>query len=165
MKKVILATVFTALLLGGCSSNSDKDKAADSSSSSATSSSTVESTVESSAAEVDTSSENLKYAFPDAKPTDDLEIGNQPKFTVRENVSGLWLTLRGEYSHEPITYFYVDGNLVDAKSMDGSFDFITLGGADSQLEKGIHSLEIVQFTDDNDENSGIVSYTRTKFEV
>lgn len=27
MKKVILATVFTALLLGGCSSNSDKDKA------------------------------------------------------------------------------------------------------------------------------------------
>ncbi len=93
MKKVILATVFTALLLGGCSSNSDKDKAADSSSS-ATSSSTVESTVESSAVE-SMSSENLKYAFPDAKPTDDLEIGNQPKFTVRENVSGLWLTLRG----------------------------------------------------------------------
>ena len=164
MKKVILATVFTALLLGGCSSNSDKDKAADSSSSSATSSSTVESTVESSAVE-SMSSENLKYAFPDAKPTDDLEIGNQPKFTVRENVSGLWLTLRGEYSHEPIIYFYVDGNLVDAKSMDGSFDFITLGGSDYQLEKGIHSLEIVQFTDDNDENSEIVSYTRTKFEV
>ncbi|MGR2462395.1 hypothetical protein ACUX4R_26325, partial [Salmonella enterica] len=80
MKKVILATLFTALLLGGCSSNSDKDKAADSSSSSATSSSTVESTVESSAAEVDTS--NLSYFYPDKKDTkklDDLHVSVHSK--------------------------------------------------------------------------------------
>jgi PBP1b-binding outer membrane lipoprotein LpoB len=64
MKKVILATVFTALLLGGCSSGNvaNEQPPADSSSSTATSSSTVESTVESSAAEVDTS--NLSYFYP-----------------------------------------------------------------------------------------------------
>ncbi len=162
MKKVLLATAFVALVLGGCSSNSGEDKSTESTV--AKSEVEVESTVSSSST-VESTVENLKYSFPDAEPTADLEIGLQPKFTVRRNVSGLHLTLSGKYSHDPITHFYVDGNLVDAKSMDGSFDFITLGGENYQLEEGIHTLEIVQFSDDNDVNSDIIAYTRTTFEV
>lgn len=165
MKKVILATVFTALLLGGCSSNSDKDKAADSSSSSsATSSSTVESTVESSAAEVDTS--NLSYFYPDKKDTkklDDLHVSVHSKL---DNDNYKEIDIRSnEFVEGADVFIYIDGQIsnIDSDLSTGLRTATPIAGDD--ITEGLHSLELVQYADNDDENGEVLLYVRSTYTI
>lgn len=164
MKKLALVAVLAVGLLAGCSSGDKEKDSADSKtaeSSTVVSSSKVEETTESSV--------SLTFKYPDQQLTDDLEIGNKPELTDRKmgntDVQGLWLTIRGAYSYEPSTFFYVDGKLVHFQQLDDSFDFIPLTGSDFALTKGTHALELVQYADANDENSEITAYTQSQYKV
>lgn len=166
MKKVILATVFTALLLGGCSSGNvaNEQPPADSSSSTATSSSTVESTVESSAVEVDTS--NLSYFYPDKKDTkklDDLHVSVHSKL---DNDNYKEIDIRSnEFVEGADVFIYIDGQIsnIDSDLSTGLRTATPIAGDD--ITEGLHSLELVQYADNDDENGEVLLYVRSTYTI
>lgn len=167
MKKVILATVFTALLLGGCSSNSDKDKSAVSSSSTATSSSTVESTVESSSAvesvvdrfagqeEIGEGSFDLINQSGSTADGADIVIYYDAN-TVPASVDVSTADINGSL----LSYIYVDGQLITSEQLGTSQTAIELQDTPIAIKEGKHTVQLVQY--DSDKEDGNITTFKTQ---
>lgn len=160
MKKFAALAVLAALLLGGCSSSKD-DKADNSSSSTSTSSSTAESSTTEST--VDTS--NLKYFYPDKEDKGELgklhvsvhsELGN-------DNYKELDI-MSSDFLPQYTVFIYVDGELtnIDAELTTGlrTATPITV----DQITTGVHSLELAQYTDDDDTTEPVL-YVKSTYTV
>jgi uncharacterized protein YceK len=165
MRKVILVTVFTALLLGGCSSNvANEQPPEDSSSFTATSSSTVESTDESTISEVDAS--KLSYFYPDKKDItklDDLHISVHSKLG-NDNYKEVDIRSSGFVAGTDV-FIYVDGQIsnIDSDLSTGLRTATPIVGDD--MKEGLHSLELVQYVDNDDENGEVLLYARSTYTI
>lgn len=168
MKKVILATVFTALLLGGCSSGNvaNEQPPADSSSSTATSSSTVESTVESSAVEsvVD------RFAGQEEIGEGSFDLINQSGSTAdgadiviyydANTVPASVDVSTADINGSLLSYIYVDGQLITSEQLGTSQTAIELQDTPIAIKEGKHTVQLVQY--DSDKEDGNITTFKTQ---
>lgn len=160
MKKIAVLALFTVALLGGCGGSKD-DKAADSSSSAVESSTTVASSTTEST--VDTS--NLKYFYPDKENTVEmkkLHVSVESKLG-NDNYKELDI-MSNDFLAGKSVYIYVDGELtnIDAELATGLRTATPISV--DQITPGVHSLELVQYENDDDTTEPAL-YVKTTYTV
>lgn len=161
MKKFAFIAVLTALALAGCGGS--KGDASDNSSTVATSSSST--TVESSTTESTVDTSNLKYFYSDKEDIgklDDLHVSVHSKLG-NDNYKELDI-MSSNFEPQHSVFIYVDGELanIDADLATGlrTATPITV----DQITTGVHSLELAQYTDDDDTTEPVL-YVKSTYTV
>lgn len=167
MKRLAVVTLLAVGLLAGCS-NGGSDNAKDSGSKSAESTTTVESskkekTVESSE-KVDT--DNLNYFYKDQddidKPDDlSVDIAIDLNTDAYKNID----VQSEQFKTQQDIFVYIDGEMLGIISEPEARTTGSTPIAGDQLTKGVHALELAQYTDDDDANGELVTYVKTTYTI
>lgn len=161
MKKFAFVAVLTALALSGCGGS--KGDASDNSSTVATSSSST--TVESSTTESTVDTSNLKYFYSDKEDKGELgklhvsvhsKLGN-------DNYKELDI-MSSDFLPQYTVFIYVDGELTNMDSDLATGLRTATPITVDQITTGVHSLELAQYTDDDDTTEPVL-YVKSTYTV
>ena len=160
MKKIVFVAIFALTVLGGCGSAS-KSGASESSTiaSSTTSESTALATTES------TQEVNLAYFYKDKKETtelDDLLVTVSSKLG-HDHFKDLDIQ-SDNFEPAKAVFIYVDGEQagIDSELASGLRKSTPI--TDEKVEKGVHSVELAQYENDDDTTEPVL-YVRSTYEV
>lgn len=161
MKKFAFVAVLTALALSGCGGS--KGDASDNSSTVATSSSST--TVESSTTESTVDTSNLKYFYSDKEDIgklDDLHVSVHSKLG-NDNYKELDI-MSSDFLPQYTVFIYVDGELTNMDSDLATGLRTATPITVDQITTGVHSLELAQYTDDDDTTEPVL-YVKSTYTV
>lgn len=175
MKKVLLATAFVALVLGGCSSNYGEDKPVESAV--AESSVKAESTEESSSGIVASTSESSmeeadKFAGQAEVGEGTLDLVNESGNTADgadivvyydENTFPTYVDIStSDVNGGSLSYIYVDGQLVAKEQLGTSQTPIELQDTAVAIKEGKHTVQLVQYDTDK-EGGNIITFKTQEY--
>lgn len=98
-----------------------------------------------------------------ATPSGTSENGKIPKLYISENTFLVQISLNMfEFNYTPKTYIYIDGKLEDTEHVSDMTTTLTL--CENSLKRGMHTVEVVQYKNNNPK-SKVITYKKAQYKV